>query len=162
VLKSALDAQHVLRREFSSSTAVKIGAPTDAIITAASHGTVNLGESVNVDVNADRGRSMAIETAGKTDGEQVFAVRYRVLTLKKPFLSKQGAYVDYGSVKQVGFEDGVYGVTKGEREEISEDEEGEDDDEDEFDDEDIDLAREVAGSEMKKRGHEVVGLRFAE
>jgi hypothetical protein len=162
VLKSALDAQHVLRREFSSSTAVKIGVPTDAIIAAASHGTVNLGESVNVDVNADRGRSMAIETAGKTDGEQVFAVRYRVLTLKKPFLSKQGAYVDYGSVKQVGFEDGVYGVTKGEREEISEDEEGEDDDEDEFDDEDIDLAQEVAGSEMKKRGHEVVGLRFAE
>jgi hypothetical protein len=77
----------------------------------------------------------------------VFTVRYRVLTLKKNhFLASQGVDVDYGSVKRVAFEDGVYGDVEPGREEVGEDDDNDDDDDD---DEDISLNDKLMKREIK-------------
>lgn len=41
------------------------------------------------------------------EGEQIFAVRYRIVTLKGKDVQE---HVDYGDVKRVNYEDGVYGA----------------------------------------------------
>lgn len=162
-VKSALDAEHAVDRQFGNRKALTVGLPTAAVVSAASHGTVNLGPGADVDVNVERVRGRAFESAGTMDGEQVFALRYRVLTLKKKlFLAGQGVDVDYGSVKRVAFEDGVYGDVEGGREEISEDEDDDDDDDDdEDDDDDIALNDKLMKREIKKRS-DIMGVEFPE
>ena len=107
-IKSALDADHAIERRFGNRTALTIGLPTGAIVTAASHGTVNLGQSADINVDSCRERDQAFESAATMDGEQVFAIRYRLLKLKKYFLGRQEPDVDYGNVKRVALLLGIY------------------------------------------------------
>ena len=163
-IKSAVDAEHATEGQFGSRTALMIGLPTDAIATAASHGMVTLGQSADIDVNSSRARGQAFESAATMDGEQVFAIRYRLVKLKKNFLGRQEPDVDYGSVKRVAVEAGVYSDVVEGREEVSEDEDenDHDDNDDEYDsDEDVALSEKLLKHEMNKRS-DIVDVTFSE
>jgi hypothetical protein len=53
-VKSAVDAEHAVERQFGNRKALTIGLPTAAVVSAVSHGTVNLGPGADVDVNIDQ------------------------------------------------------------------------------------------------------------
>ena len=164
-IKSALDAEHGTERHFGNRTALAIGLPTGAIVTAASHGTVNLGETADFDINSSRARGQAFGTAATMEGEQVFAIRYRLVKLKKHILGTQEPDIDYGSVKQGSVEAAVYsdvieapGVV--DEDENKNDDDSVHDDEDDFD-EDVSLSEQLLRHEIDKRS-DIVGVEFSE
>lgn len=166
-VKSALDAEHATERQFGNRTALAIGLPTAAIVTAASHGVVNLGQAADVDVNSSRARGRGFESAATMEGEQVFAIRYRLLKLKKYFLGTREPDVDYGGVKHGTVEAAVYSdvieepkqVNKDENEDESDDIDG---DEEGYDfDEDVVLSEKLLQDELNQRD-DIVNVTFSE
>lgn len=165
-VKSALDAEHGTERQFGNRTALSIGVPTGAIVTAASHGIVNLGQTADVDVNSSRARGQAVGTAATMEGEQVFAIRYRLVKLKKHFLGAKEPDVDYGNVKQGAVEAAVYSDVIEKLEEVHNNtDKNEDDDIDEVDEDDFDedfaLSEQSLRHEINKRS-DIIDVAFPE
>lgn len=159
-VKSALDAEHGTERQFGNRTALAIGVPTGAIVTAASHGIINLGQTADVDVNSSRARGRAFGTAATMEGEQVFAIRYRLVKLKKHFLGAQEPDIDYGNVKQGTVEASVYCDATEVPEEVhkdgvkNEDDDIDDKEDEEEKEEEDDFDQDIALSEISLR-HEI-------
>ena len=108
----------------------------------------------------------AVGTAATMEGEQVFAIRYRLVKLKKHFLGGKEPDVDYGNVKQGSVEAAVYSDVIEKLEDVHEDTDknGDNDidevDEDDFD-EDFALSEKSFRHEINKRS-DVVDVVFPE
>ena len=143
-VKSCIDGAHKTQSGSGAKRKIQITLPTGLIVDAASHGTVHLGQAADLTADLESENAWSAEQTGEMVGEQVFAIRYRHLMLKKPFLSRKGEYVNYGKVEHALFESGVYGPTN--REEISDDDIDEEDTESDvaktFEDNDVGLAAE--------------------
>lgn len=110
-------------------------APTDLAAQVASHGTANAPKSGNLEVEAHITRQGSARSSFQGAGEQVFAIQYRTIGLRRPLpLSKKEPEVAYGELKVVDFQDGVYSSTG--RKMIFEDDQL---DEGELDDESVDF-----------------------
>jgi hypothetical protein len=86
----------------------------------------------NPSIAADKGSKSTYQARSAASGEEIFAIQYRVVKLKKSYLSST-AMATYGDLKRVDFEDGVYGPDAKGRELVFEDEdsdEASDDDDD--------------------------------
>ena len=124
-VKSCIDGSHGSSLGRTSTRKVELTLPTGLVVDAASHGVVQIGQVADISTGVESSRGWNAHQAGEMVGEQVFAIRYRKLTLKIPFLSKKGKYVQYGKVEHAQFLGGVYGQT--DREEIEDDDEEEED-----------------------------------
>ncbi len=126
-IKSALDGQQSRKRHSGSKKRLRLNLPTGAVVNAASHGTVDIGD--NADLIIDAGVENAWSGSSKSNlvGEQVFAVRYRRITLRTAFLSEKVKDVKLGDAVWTRGDDGVFGDQ--EREEITEDDEDDVEDE---------------------------------
>ena len=133
-IKSALDGQQSRKGHQGSKKRLRLNVPTGAAVNAISHGTVDIGD--NADVNVDAGIENAWTGSSKSTlvGEQVFAIRYRRITLRTAFLSEKGRNVKLGDAVWTRDDEGVFG--EGEKEEITEDDDDNDEDNDQSDIED--------------------------
>ena len=119
-IKSALDGHQSRKGHQGSKKRLRLNVPTGAVTNAVSHGAVNIGDAA--DVNIDAGIENAWSSSSKSAlvGEQVFATRYRRITLKTAFLSED-KNVKLGDAVWTRADEGVFGDR--EREEITEDDE---------------------------------------
>jgi len=109
--KSCVDAETSKDKQFHQNTNVKIDVPTDTIVTAATHGAISLGEGANIGQTLNKSEDVNASMTSTSVGEQVFAIKYRLLTLRK--LNKRDAgqqSVDFGDIVRIKFENGVYGL----------------------------------------------------
>lgn len=141
-IKSCVDGTQGARKQIAKKRALLMGLPTSTIITAASHGIISTSENLDVQFGVSQDQAWSVEATSDMVGEQVFAIRYRRLTMKKAFLSDKGKYVSYGDVEKARFDGGVFDST--DQEEISDDELEEEEEEavDAFDDGDVELSAE--------------------
>lgn len=130
-IKSALNGQQSRKGHQGSKKRLRLNVSTGAAVNAISHGTVAIGD--NADVNVDAGIENAWTGSSRSTliGEQVFAIRYRRITLRTAFLSEKGRIVKLGDAGWTRDDEGVFG--EGEREEITEDDEDNDEDNDQDD-----------------------------
>lgn len=107
-IKSCLDGSTSNRISNGAKRSLAINLPTSDAIAAATHGIVTVGTAADVSVGVSRERATGADVTTTMVGEQVFALRYRRLALKKAFLSSKGAYVDYGQIERARFDAGVF------------------------------------------------------
>ena len=107
--------------------------PARAAVQAASHGTVDLGDAVDGKVEAEGGREKNMNTSAKMLGEQIFAIRYRILELN---LKSETEPMKHGQIVRVKHDEGVY---SGDGKELvfEDDDYNDDSDLDEWQDEEI-------------------------
>lgn len=113
-LKSCVNGEMGKERKYEKVTKVEIAMPTDTIVTAASHGIINPGPQFNVEAKKGQGNKEEASTSARMRGEQIFAVRYRILTLEKTKnKDKQMTeeHAEYGDVLRVQYENGVFSYT---------------------------------------------------
>jgi hypothetical protein len=143
-IKTCLDGERDDSVTQKTDFGMRLKAPTDLTTQIASHGTASAPQSVSVEIEARATREGSARSSFKGAGEQVFAIQYRTIRLKKGLLSlKKEPEVAYGDLKLVDFQDGVYG--KGEKEMIYEDDQV---DEGELDDERLEF---VPDDDFKER-----------
>jgi hypothetical protein len=107
--KSCVDGEIGKARLYTNKKSVRIEAPVGAMVSAVSQGTVNLGDQANVGLDVQRSREEQLTTRATMVGEQIFAVRYRALSLSK---RAGGPEADYGDILRVKFENGVYSYSE--------------------------------------------------
>ena len=146
-VKSCIDGRSNTRLSDSSNRSIAIDLPVSDAVAAATHGIVTVGQALDSGVEFSSGRSVGADVTTTMVGEQVFAVRYRRIVLKKTFLSSKGAYVDYGQIQRAHFDAGVFDKTAVE-ETSDDDEEVAPEKMEDFDDEDIGLAEESSSNEL--------------
>lgn len=161
-VKSCIDGSSGARIVDSGTRSVKVDLPVSTAVAAATHGTVTVGTAVDVSAGVGAGHSTGGDVTSTMVGEQVFAVRYRRLMLKKAFLSSKGAFVDYGQIERAHFDSGVFDRAKAE--EIEEDDEDVEEEgvEGEFEDEDVGLGEEGGGLATGEGREEVLVERLDE
>ncbi|KAH7459113.1 hypothetical protein FOMA001_g20244 [Fusarium oxysporum f. sp. matthiolae] len=103
--KSCVNGQMGKTREYADGKKVDINIPTGAAVTAATHGAVNLGNQADVGVGLGSQDKQSSSTTATMVGEQIFAVRYRIITLVKGTKGES----DFGDVQRVSREHGVFG-----------------------------------------------------
>ena len=147
-IKTAADASVSAKQASHRTTKIGVEFPVNQASAAASHGALQTA-AANPQAKMDFTNDASVATSTHMDGEQIFAVRYRIVTLKR----KHGQdSVDYGDVKRVNVEDGVYGQEG--KEPIFDEGDTIDDEEGSapWDDDDFDLSNESMKSVIKKTG----------
>jgi len=131
--KAAVDAD--VHKSFGEkqSISLQMAFPARAAVQAASHGTVDLGDAVDGKVEAEGGREKNMNTSAKMLGEQIFAIRYRILELN---LKSETEPMKHGQIVRVKHDEGVY---SGDGKELvfEDDDYNDDSDLDEWQDEEI-------------------------
>ncbi|RFU30416.1 hypothetical protein B7463_g5905, partial [Scytalidium lignicola] len=131
--KAAVDADMHKSFEEKQSMSLQAAFPAEAVVQAASHGAVNLGNTINPQLDTDGRRENNMNASAKMIGEQIFAIRYRILDLN---LKKKSEPIKHGEIMRVKHGEGVYGA--GDKELVFEDDDySEDSDYDEWQDEEI-------------------------
>lgn len=160
-IKSALDAEHATERQFGKRTALTIGLPTAAIVTAATHGMVNLGQGADIDINSGKTQGQAFESAATMEGEQVFAIRYRLIKLKTFFLGMQEPVIALRTIKRAPLDQGLYsGVEEKICADETETDANDNDENDEYVDEDVAMNEKMLEVELNKRS-DIVKVTFS-
>lgn len=142
--KSCVDGEIAKERLCTNKKLVEIGVPVGAIVSAASQGAVNLGDQANVGLDVQRSREEQHSRKATMVGEQIFAVRYRALSLRK---RADGPEADYGDILRVKFENGVYSYSEREGTFVDDDSDDENDD--------------IGNEEVALGGESVVGTEAA-
>ncbi len=111
-IKTCLEPSVQTDEESSKDVGTEMRLPTAAIIAAASHGALQAPEKMDVSGELQYSRSGTARTGYQGVGEQVFAIQYRKVTLKKqiPWPKKiKPPEVRSGGLMVVAMEDGVFG-----------------------------------------------------
>ena len=114
--KSCLDGFMGKGREVARNHTAEVTAPVGLLSTAASHGVVNIGDTFDSTVGHASQASQTASTQATMVGERIFAVRYRVLTLRKNAIRFQEK--DFGHVLRAEPQHGVYGAGDDDAEEL--------------------------------------------
>lgn len=101
--KSCVNGQMGRSREYANGMKLDIKVPTGAAVTAGTHGAVNLGTQADISAGLGTEGKGTLSTSSTMAGEQIFAVRYRLISLTKK------EEVDFGAVPRVDNEHGVFG-----------------------------------------------------
>lgn len=114
-VKSCIDPEVSTSRVTETDVAAKVKIPLGQATQMASHDTV--GDLPALDISAEGGstRQGTSRATFQGQGEQVFAIQYRLLTLskKRASLLRPGKQeVQYGALQYTNFEDGVYSGSK--------------------------------------------------
>lgn len=120
--KSCVNGQMGRSRDFANRTKVDVNLPTGAIVTAATHGMVNLGNQADLGFANDSSSKQGASMAATMSGEQIFAVRCRLITIRKD-KTDEG---DFGDIQRVRPEHGVFGEKEESEEFITEDDNSDD------------------------------------
>ena len=116
-IKSALKGHQSRKGHQGSKRHLRLNVPTGAVMNAVSHGAVNIGDGADVNVGAGIENSWSSSSKSALVGEQVFAIRYRRITLRTAFLSEDKD-VKLGDAVWTRADEGVFGDR--EREEVTE------------------------------------------
>ena len=109
--KSCVNGQAGQERQYSKQQQVKIDVPVDTIASAASHGTFNLGDKANLSLQLGKKEGEKASTSATGVGEQIFAVRYRTLALRRR--QQELGEPQFGDVLRVSYANGVFGYEDG-------------------------------------------------
>ena len=146
--KTAADASMSSKEVAQRTTKLGVEFPANQVAAAASHGAVQASDIANPQINISSTADAVVANSAQMVGEQIFAVRYRIVTLKRKHHRES---VDYGDVKRVNVEDGVYGSE--EKEPIfDEDDAFDGEGSSMWDDDDFEFSEESMKSEIKKMG----------
>ena len=157
-LKTAVDGEFKSDTKVHTTATIKAALPAGAVAQAVSHGTVNPGDKADPQGKFGKDHEASRVTSFGMVGEQIFAVRYRLISLKRPRHGKD-EQVNYGEVFRVPETDGVYGEygSEGQGQVFAE---NEFDDGSAFQDDDIELLDEGMKSEIKQLGVDVPVIKF--
>ncbi|KAH7240342.1 uncharacterized protein BKA55DRAFT_118915 [Fusarium redolens] len=136
-LKTCQDAEIEVTRDQDRKSDVEMSVPAGQIASIASQGAVNPASVPNPTVGRSSEVSANWGTKFTAKGEQIFALQYRKITLKKHFFSKKPSTAGLGQIKILDWGEGVYGESDEGREVVYSDDEDEDEDEDQDEDEDV-------------------------
>ena len=120
-IKSAFDGHQDRKGHSGAKKRLRLNVPTGAVMNAVSHGAVDIGDAADVNVEAGFETAWSSSSESTLVGEQVFAIRYRRITLRTAFLSENEKNVKLGDAVWTRGDEGVFG--DGGREEITEDDE---------------------------------------
>ena len=136
-VKSALDGQQNRKNHQGSKKRLRLNVPTGAAVNALSHGTIDVGDSADIGLDANTENAWTVSSKSTLVGEQVFAIRYRRITLRTIFLSAKEGEVKLGDVAWTRNDEGVFGDRE---RELTEDDDDDDDEEvEEEDDVEVNL-----------------------
>jgi hypothetical protein len=153
-LKTICDGTIKIVHEHEERVDGNLKVPAGMIATAASHGTVNLDDTVDPSLSAAKSVTAKWVARNQIVGEQVFAIQYREVVLMKQgglWKPKKGKVAELKAIHVVEFHDGVYGEDQADeqaKEVIYEDDDSEDDAEE--DDSDEGLAAHVSVDEFTR------------
>ncbi|KAF9772755.1 hypothetical protein IL306_009512 [Fusarium sp. DS 682] len=152
-LKTCHDAEIEITRNHERKSDVQVSAPARQIASIASHGAVNPASVPNPTVGRSSEVSADWETKLTAEGEQIFALQYRKISLKKHFFSKKPSTAGLGQIKILDWGEGVYGEGGEEREVVySDDESDEEEEEEEEEEEDQDENEDVVLEDLMSCG----------
>ena len=154
-LKTAVGGELKSNAKIHTKTTVAVALPVGPITLAASHGTVNLSDEADPQGVIGKDHEATRFTSFGMVGEQIFAIRYRLISLKRPRRSED-AQVNYGEVLRVPEADGVYGDDR--RPQVFA--ENGFDDGSAFQDDNIELLDEGLKSEIKQLGLDIAIAKF--
>lgn len=144
-LKTCRDAEIEISRNQERKSDVEVSVPAGQIASIASQGAVDPALVPNPTVGRSREVSADWLARNTAEGEQIFALQYREISLKKHFFSSKPSTARYGQLKTVDWGEGVYGESEEGREVVYEDDES-DEEGDQDEDADVILKKLVSGA----------------
>ncbi|RAK86076.1 hypothetical protein BO79DRAFT_220089 [Aspergillus costaricaensis CBS 115574] len=144
-LKTCRDAEIGTSRTSKRKSDVEVSVPAGQIASIASHGAVDPALVPNPTVGWSREVSADWLGRNTAEGEQIFALQYREIGLKKHFFSSKPSTARYKMLKMVDWGEGVYGESEEGREVVYEDDES-DEEGDQDEDADVLLKQLVSGA----------------
>lgn len=140
-------------------TTMHLAFPTEEAVRAATHGAANIGPNFNLNLDNDRTDAFIRSYSAQMQGEQIFAVRYRIITYKEKHESDPARWSNWNEGKgeyRVDYHLGVYSPRTEDGEGLSPSFEEDDFDQEEeeerqiWDDPDIHLSAESVASDLKR------------
>lgn len=118
--------------------------PVSSIANAASHGTFVMDDTLNPSASARTASGVSWRSKAIAQGEQIFAIQYRLVKLKKHFLAS-GSSPSLQPLQTVSYEDGIFGDD--DKDAVYEDDTSSEEEDADFDDEDFAMDSVVVPSE---------------
>lgn len=139
-IKTCLSAELEIKRDGHKENEANVAVPAGAIASAALHGAISPASIPNPSLEGSYIVHANWLARNVAEGEQIFALQYRQINLKKHFFSGKPSSADYGRIKMVDWGDGVYGGDSQGRDVVYEDDGTDNEEDEEEEDSDIQLA----------------------